>query len=121
METFYKQRQLDIERREALMHSLFVGGYSGIGGRINYLPEELKWQYDVNENMVRDTSPFDWRTYTVGGKAVEPPVDTYEPTMDMMEMPYDARIGAPDLFSQPTVEEGLSIPNPELESELVAI
>lgn len=121
METFYKQRQLDIERREALMHSLFAGGYSGIGGRINYLPEELKWQYDVNENMVRDTSPFDWRTYTVGGKAVEPPVDTYEPTMDMMEMPYDARIGAPDLFSQPIVEEGLSIPNPELESELVAI
>lgn len=119
LETFRKQRQLSIDRSDALISALAIGAWSGIGGRSTYSPDELKWEMQANRNFVRDTSAFNPMTYITGGRAVPAPVDSYEPTLESIDAPmYDYRIGSPDLTKEGQVEEGLPIPDQSLELEM---
>lgn len=87
LETFEKQRSLSIDRSQAFIQSLMVGAYSGLGGRVQYQPDELKWQNEAAKNMVRDTSAWDPMTYILGGTAVPAPVEEYQPTEDNLDFP----------------------------------
>jgi len=93
METFKKQRQLSVDRSDAMAHSMMLGLYSAIGGRVSYMPKELKWEMDANKNMEFKGSALD---YILGGEAVPAPANLYDPTgVNLENIPMDYRIGAP--------------------------
>lgn len=96
IDVFNEQRQLSIDRQEALTHSIFLGAFSGIGGRISYTPEELKWRSERDKNMEVDRS--DPLSYFLGGtpEMVGDDANLYEPSdIDLYTQQEDFRIGAP--------------------------